>query len=255
MADGSVESIQDVRVGDEIANAQPDRSGEEHHKVTAVHVTDTDRDYTTLVIKSGKSAGSITGTSRHIFYDLTNHAWTPAGGLAVGDKLQTPTGDTAVVTAIRNFTRVERTYSLTVDGLHTYYVVAGDTPVLVHNASFNRCDLIAAANNLPKDYPERTAGILDVGTEQMPFISGGGEKDTYGQGTHVEDKVASFLSANPSIKEAVLYLDNAGGPCRGCINRLPDQLPANVDLWIIGPDGQVMGPPEDPTGPWKRTAP
>jgi hypothetical protein len=27
------------------------------------------------------------------------------------------------------------TYSLTIDSLHTYYVVAGDTPVLVHNSN------------------------------------------------------------------------------------------------------------------------
>lgn len=255
MADGTAKPIQDIRVGDEISNTQPGQKGLEHHKVTAIYITDTDRDYTTLAVSTGKKSGTITGTSHHIFYDLTNHAWVPAGQLTVGDKLQTPGGDTAIVSAVHNFTQTERTYNLTVDKLHTYYVLAGGTPVLVHNASFTRCDLIAEANNLPKDYPTRTAGILDVGTEQLPFVSGGGEEDAYGRGTHAEDKVTSFLNANRSIKEAVFYIDNAGGPCSGCRSRLPDQLPPNVELWIVGPDGQIMGPPDDPTGPWRRTAP
>ncbi|MDQ0792658.1 hypothetical protein QFZ58_001146 [Streptomyces sp. B1I3] len=47
--------------------------------------------------------------------------------------LLTDEGDT-VVTANRAFTQHARTYNLTVDGLHTYYLPAGDTPVLVHNA-------------------------------------------------------------------------------------------------------------------------
>lgn len=34
---------------------------------------------------------------------------------------------------MRRHTGSQRTYDLTVDSVHTYYVVAGDTPVLVHN--------------------------------------------------------------------------------------------------------------------------
>lgn len=41
---------------------------------------------------------------------------------------------TVIVTANKPFTQHARTYNLTVDDLHTYYVLAGKTPVLVHNA-------------------------------------------------------------------------------------------------------------------------
>ena len=44
-------------------------------------------------------------------------------------------GDTVIVTFNRSFTKRARTYNLTVAGLHTYFVLAGETPVLVHNAS------------------------------------------------------------------------------------------------------------------------
>ena len=138
MADGKTKPIADVKVGDQIADSIPGGSNLEQHRVTAIHITDNDIDYTTLTIKSGHSGGKITGTSHHIFYSLTEHAWVPAGELRPGDKLQTPDGSEAVVTAVRNFTQTARTYNLTVDGLHTYYVVAGDTPVLVHN-----CDPLA----------------------------------------------------------------------------------------------------------------
>lgn len=40
-----------------------------------------------------------------------------------------------VVTAVWNYHATAVTYDLTVADLHTYYVVAGDTPVLVHNSN------------------------------------------------------------------------------------------------------------------------
>ncbi|WUG23479.1 hypothetical protein OG912_11270 [Streptomyces sp. NBC_00464] len=38
-----------------------------------------------------------------------------------------------VVTGNRHYRKHVRTYNLTVTELHTYYVLAGATPVLVHN--------------------------------------------------------------------------------------------------------------------------
>jgi hypothetical protein len=49
--------------------------------------------------------------------------------------LRTSDGGTAVVRANRPYDDYARTYNLTVKGLHTYYVLAGKTPVLVHNAT------------------------------------------------------------------------------------------------------------------------
>lgn len=49
--------------------------------------------------------------------------------------LLTDEGDTVIVTGNRPYTQHARTYNLTVDDLHTYYVLAGETPVLVHNSN------------------------------------------------------------------------------------------------------------------------
>lgn len=77
----------------------------------------------------------LTTTFHHPFYDKTQAAFVEAADLHPGDLLQTPTG-TAQVTAVHLFHAHTTTYDLTIGTLHTYYVEAGSTPVLVHNCDF-----------------------------------------------------------------------------------------------------------------------
>ncbi len=49
--------------------------------------------------------------------------------------LRTPKGDTVQVQATRHYEKRQRTHNLTVANMHTYYVLAGATPVLVHNSN------------------------------------------------------------------------------------------------------------------------
>ncbi|MGW4286258.1 LamG-like jellyroll fold domain-containing protein [Streptomyces sp. NPDC004673] len=76
----------------------------------------------------------LTTTFHHPFYDETQSAFVEAKDLNPGDVLQTPSG-TAEVTGVRLYHANTTTYDLTIGTLHTYYVEAGDTPVLVHNAN------------------------------------------------------------------------------------------------------------------------
>jgi hypothetical protein len=48
--------------------------------------------------------------------------------------LRTDKGATVKITAVQQFTKRQRTHDLTIADIHTYYVLAGNTPVLVHNA-------------------------------------------------------------------------------------------------------------------------
>ncbi|MEV7868073.1 hypothetical protein AB0P17_18665 [Streptomyces sp. NPDC088124] len=48
--------------------------------------------------------------------------------------LLTDDGTTVIVTGNRAFDQRARTYNLTVADIRTYYVLAGETPILVHNA-------------------------------------------------------------------------------------------------------------------------
>ncbi|GAA1995739.1 polymorphic toxin-type HINT domain-containing protein [Catenulispora subtropica] len=133
MADGSAKAIQDVRAGDLIENATPG-GGTETHRVERVHVTTTDTDFVDVVVGgAGTHGGTVTGTADHPYYDHTAGAFVDAGRLPAGDRLQTGADTTATVEAVHPHGGPLVTYDLTVEGLHTYFVIAGDTPVLVHN--------------------------------------------------------------------------------------------------------------------------
>src|SRR5262249_46499390 len=72
-------------------------------------------------------------TAHHPFWDATDHRWVDAGSLQTGHKLTGPQGQTQYVAAVHNYTGVKDMRNLTVSGIHTYYVMAGSVPVLVHN--------------------------------------------------------------------------------------------------------------------------
>jgi hypothetical protein len=133
MADGSAKPIQDVKVGDKITNADPETTAPQQHTVTAVHDTDTDTDFASLSVATAAGPTTITVTAHHLFWDSTKHSWTTAVDLKLGDQLDTGGNGTATVLSSWRFTSSIRTYNLTVDGLHTYFVTAKRTPVLVHN--------------------------------------------------------------------------------------------------------------------------
>ncbi|MBS2547276.1 hypothetical protein KGQ19_10360 [Catenulispora sp. NL8] len=132
MADGSVKPIADVRVGDLIRNAQPG-GGTEVHRVDQVHMTTTDTAFVDVAVAVPGGGGTIVGTANHPFYDTSAGGFVDAGDLRAGDRLQTGTSGRATVDAVHAQVGPLVTYDLTIDGLHTYFVEAGQTPVLVHN--------------------------------------------------------------------------------------------------------------------------
>jgi hypothetical protein len=137
MADGSTKPISQIKVGDKVSNNAPGAdpgTGNQIHVVTAVHVTYTDTDFTDVTVNTPRGSATITGTAHHPYWDETTGVWTDADQLRPGDDVETSNAELALVLALHGFTsHTIVIYNLTVDGLHTYYVVAGDTPILVHN--------------------------------------------------------------------------------------------------------------------------
>lgn len=132
MADGTTRPIENVKVGDKIENAEPGGHTEQS-RVDQIHKTLTDTDFTDLTVNTPSGLQVITSTQNHPYYDLTTGQFTNAAQLNPGDRLQTDGATAVIVAAVNNYVSSMVTYDLTIDGLHTYYVVAGDTPVLVHN--------------------------------------------------------------------------------------------------------------------------
>jgi hypothetical protein len=139
MADGSTKPIEDVKVGDTIENADVDSGVRQQHAVTAVHVTDDDTDFVDLAVGADSGAKTITVTAHHLFWDTTTHQWAYAADLRVGDQLDMPGDGHVAVASMHRYTKPIRTYNLTIASVHTYYVLAGPTPVLVHNSNGDWC--------------------------------------------------------------------------------------------------------------------
>jgi guanyl-specific ribonuclease Sa len=133
MGNGSVKPIKDVRLGDKVESTDP-RDGITTDKVvTALHNNhDTDLADLTVVDDSGARA-IIHTTQNHPFWDVTSHKWTEAGKLRPGDQLRSSTTNHIHVVAVLPLIKPRTMLNLTVADIHTYYVMAGDTQVLVHN--------------------------------------------------------------------------------------------------------------------------
>ncbi|MEO3797383.1 polymorphic toxin-type HINT domain-containing protein [Nonomuraea sp. B10E15] len=135
MADGTREDIEDIEVGDKVLATDPETGKTSTEKVTALHRNhDTELADITIRNSDGKAL-SIRTTQHHPFWSATSKKWVDAADLRVGDALRTPRGDHVKITAVRVFDGARYMHNLTVDDLHTYYVLAGETSVLVHNTA------------------------------------------------------------------------------------------------------------------------
>ncbi|MFD5300869.1 polymorphic toxin-type HINT domain-containing protein [Streptomyces mutabilis] len=135
MADGKTKEIEDVRLGDEVMAKDPETGEEGPRKVTRLIETEDDKHFNVLSIATEDGIEELTATYEHPFWSPSEGSWVEAGDLTSGMTLLTDEGDTVIVTDNEAYTRHAATYNLTVDDLHTYYVLAGQTPILVHNSN------------------------------------------------------------------------------------------------------------------------
>jgi hypothetical protein len=137
LASGLTKAIEDIEVGDTVLATDPATGITEPREVTALIVGEGDKHLVDITVDTDGDAGDKTGTliatEGHPFWVENRHQWVQAEQLRLGDTLRSPNQTTVSVDATWRYTQPERVYNLTVDDIHTYYVVAGNTPVLVHN--------------------------------------------------------------------------------------------------------------------------
>ncbi|WP_244224048.1 polymorphic toxin-type HINT domain-containing protein [Streptomyces tirandamycinicus] len=138
LADGSIKDIEDVTTEDKVLATDPETGETANKSVAAVITTEDDKEFITLTVSTddGPEANTaeITATDSHPFWVPGLRKWVDAGDLKPGNLLRTSAGTYAQVTNVDHYTKRQRTHDLTVADIHTYYVLAGKTPVLVHNA-------------------------------------------------------------------------------------------------------------------------
>jgi len=146
MADGTSRPISKVMAGDHVLATNPETGETAPEKVTQVWV------HADTLVHLRVAGGTVTTTEDHLFWNESDRRWEQARDLA-NDRLLTATGVDARAEALVWRTAHEETaYNLTVAAIHTYYVLAGPTPVLVHNGCTNMAELPQSAlRNLTND--------------------------------------------------------------------------------------------------------
>ncbi|MFB6618110.1 ricin-type beta-trefoil lectin domain protein [Streptomyces sp. NPDC056367] len=141
MADGNSKPIGELVPGDKLLATDPETGQTATEDVTATIVGEGKKNLVEITVDTdgsdgGSKSGTITATDNHPFWVSTLSEWVDATNLQPGQLLRTASGTYVQITAVRRWTAEHATVrNLTVADLHTYYVLAGATPVLVHNCS------------------------------------------------------------------------------------------------------------------------
>jgi hypothetical protein len=135
LADGSTKPIATIEVGDVVLATDPETGETSAESVTATWA------HQDVLVDLSVDGMALTTTEDHVFWNATDELWQEIGAFAPGDRLLTPSGETVTVTGLSwATTRLGPAYNLTVEHRHTYYVMVGATPVLVHNDGGDRFD-------------------------------------------------------------------------------------------------------------------
>ncbi|SDT78946.1 intein C-terminal splicing region/RHS repeat-associated core domain-containing protein [Actinoplanes derwentensis] len=132
MADGSAKAIDEVQPGDEVMATDPDSGETVVRTVEATHVN-LDHELTDLTVSVGDQTVVLHTTQNHPFYSETRKQWVDAADLRSAEEFRTTDGTEVKVGFVRNYVDGKVMHDLTVNDLHTYYVVTRDTSILVHN--------------------------------------------------------------------------------------------------------------------------
>lgn len=195
LADSTSKPIEELKGGDKVLATDPSTGRTEAREVTAAITGEGDKNLVEITITTAEGkTDSVTATDEHPFWLPEQKKWVNATELQPGQWLQTSAGTKVQITAIRRHTQQQRVHNLTVDDFHTYYVVAGATPLLTHN-----CDVGSVANGLPKrtkDTDPTVGQIVKIGDTGAATKVGDPFKSGHAS---FSDDINEFLVDSPHI--------------------------------------------------------
>jgi RHS repeat-associated protein len=194
LANGKTKAIKDVKTTDVVEAADPQTGHDKGPRsVTATMVHHDDNLIDLRISTPDGHAYVLHTTTEHPFWDATLHKWVNAAELVPGHRLATTSGQGPTVTKVTASPGAADRYNLTIDQLHTYYVLADETPVLVHNSS---C-LTKAGNDFPgvAHTLEEHAGISDQEAIALAERKPGGMNSVFVD-QQTAQQVADYATAN-----------------------------------------------------------
>ncbi|MGW1557705.1 polymorphic toxin-type HINT domain-containing protein [Streptomyces sp. NPDC002144] len=197
LKDGKTKPIGKLKPGDKVVAADPQTGKRRGARTVTARIVHLDNDLVDVTIHgSDGHTATLHTTSNHPFWDGTSHAWVPAGALQPGHTLNTSTDHHAQIVGVETRPGQGDMYNLTVEQLHTYYVLAGNTPVLVHNS--NGCPEVSI-------YKAPGTGMTD-----RLLKDGFHESDFPGSGNGYPDGRAYFGLADEGKTIALDYASRGG---------------------------------------------
>ncbi|WP_428986358.1 RICIN domain-containing protein [Streptomyces camelliae] len=187
LADGSVKRIDAVKVGDRLLATDPDAGTTGPEPVTSTFSHSADQ----LLQISFADGGRILTTPGHRMY-VPGRGWVHASSLHRADSLRTPSGALHRVVGIRPVAAPQQVWDLSIADLHTFYVLAGRTPVLVHNVD---CPVYYA------EYPSGASIVADIDKDGLFGLAIEAIKDAPPRGSEMFNAaLAHFGDAVKGIK-------------------------------------------------------
>lgn len=169
MADGSRKPIEDVKTGDVVLVTDPVTGKTTTKPVVATIIGQGTKHLVEVTIDpdgdEGDATGTVVATGNHPFWVPELREWVEAADLKAGQWLRTSAGTHVQISATRQWTEPAQVHNLTVDDIHTYYVLAGEKSLLVHNSS---CAVHGGPTGLPSgDLRDRSSAPVRTGRPEL----------------------------------------------------------------------------------------
>ncbi|GAA0484539.1 hypothetical protein Ade02nite_87750 [Paractinoplanes deccanensis] len=259
LADGSTKPISEIRIGDKVAAADPATATAGGRTVTALIAGEGEKHLVDVTVEADGADATVTATDGHPFWVEDTRRWTAAKDLRTGQRVRTDTGAAVTIVALRPYTERERVYNLSVDGLHTYHVLAGKTPVLVHNCSTAIRSVRAKVAQMKSAMSQGEAGrttyaaahVTTAGGKPELWVAGAGRDGRVpravrgnGKAINVKSPAPPDQAHLPHINDAEMHLYRAAQArgatinaigatrpvCGWCQSRLPDDIVIVTEL-------------------------
>jgi RHS repeat-associated protein len=183
LANGKTKPIEKIKIGDKVLATDP-ATGKISPKAVIASFGGESYDHlvqVTVAVRSRKD-GVVIATEHHLFWDQRAHQWVRADQLKPGDQLRTPEGASLRVISALAYPGHPTVHDLTIADVHSFYVEAGTTPVLVHNCGIRPVGQFLESVDDVMANPRLLEGKTPAQVESMIGNTPGWQVGTMGKG-------------------------------------------------------------------------